>query len=107
MSCIENTDILYFSFVSECGASVYSVTEKAKAEFANLDPNLISAGKVFVGIVVAIVVVIFFFCFYLFRQCFSLSANNVDREREYRSTKIRSCLVMLPITTNFEKDSIQ
>ena len=66
MSCIENTDILYFSFVSECGASVYSVTEKAKAEFANLDPNLISAGKVFVGIVVAIVVVIFFFCFYLF-----------------------------------------
>ena len=47
--------------MSECGASVYSVTEKAKAEFANLDPNLISAGKVFVDIVIAVVVVVIFF----------------------------------------------
>ena len=54
-------DILSFSFVSECGASVYSVTEKAKAEFANLDPNLISAGKVFFAIAIAVVFCHLFF----------------------------------------------
>lgn len=32
-----------YSIVSECGASVYSVSKEAKKEFPNLDPNLISS----------------------------------------------------------------
>jgi len=38
--------ILKFSIVDESGASIYSVTEEAKKEFKELDPNLISSGKV-------------------------------------------------------------
>ena len=44
MHCVKK-EIFYFSIVDESGASIYSVTEEAKKEFKNLDPNLISSGK--------------------------------------------------------------
>ncbi|XP_065669217.1 S1 RNA-binding domain-containing protein 1 isoform X3 [Hydra vulgaris] len=39
----EKLDNLRYCIVCESGASVYSVTEEAKLEFGNMDPNLISA----------------------------------------------------------------
>lgn len=36
--------VLFFSIVSEAGASIYSVSPEASKEMPDLDPNLRSAG---------------------------------------------------------------
>lgn len=36
-----------YTIVSEQGASIYSCSPEASKEFPNLDPNLVSAGKLF------------------------------------------------------------
>ena len=41
--------ILFFSIVSEAGASIYSVSPEASKEMPDLDPNLRSAGMKYIS----------------------------------------------------------